>query len=341
MADVARRAGVSVTTVSHALNSTRRVAPATVELVMQAIAETGYRHNLTARALATSSTTTIGLAMSIVTNPYFGELAGQLEERLRQAGFSLVLANTNDDPGRALDVIEDLCARQVSGIIAVPIEGSPELTEALRRLSEQRFPLVFLDRPSDLPVDQVYSDGERSVYDLAEHLALLGHRRIGFVNGTTESASGLDRLAGYRRAVEALGIEDDPEMIIEGESDERVAQTAVRRHLGSPRRAEALIVSNNQMAIGALRAIREAGLSIPHDIAVVSFDDFKGADLLSPGLTVAKQDVDLLASSAVRLLLRQVSTPGRAPDTVVAKTRFVHRESCGCPARGTGEGGPP
>jgi LacI family transcriptional regulator len=330
MADVASRAGVSVTTVSHVINRTRHVAPDTITIVMHAIAETGYRHNLIARGLATSTTMTVGLAMDIVTNPYFGELAHCLENRFRQAGFSLVLANTNDDPGQALDVIEDLRSRRVSGIIAVPVEGNPDLNVALRDLADSEFPLVFLDRRSDLDVDQVYSNGESGTFDLIEHLARKGHRRVGFVRGAPESTSGEDRLAGYVRAVNELGLDSDIALVINGQSDERIAQLAVHSHLKSADRSTALVVSNNQMAIGALRAIHELGLSIPQDLAIVSFDDFQGADLLTPGLTVVKQDVDKLASSAVRLLLRRIKGNHRLATTVVVPTVFLHRGSCGC-----------
>ncbi|WP_226921631.1 LacI family DNA-binding transcriptional regulator [Georgenia subflava] len=330
MADVARVAGVSVTTVSHVINRTRNVAPETAEVVLGAVAKTGYRHNLAARALATSSTTTIGLAMSIVTNPYFGALAHSLEERFRQAGFSLVLANTNDDPVQALDVIEDLQARRVSGIIAVPLEGSPELTATFNHLVAARFPLVFLDRRSEIEVDQVYSENEGPVYELTTHLAELGHRRIGLVTGTSETMSAKDRLTGYTRAVTELGLDADPSLVISGESDESVAHTEVRRHLESHARATALVVANNQMAIGALRAVRDSGLKVPRDIAIASFDDFEGADLLDPGLTVVRQDTATLASSAVSLLLRRITNPSRQARTVTVPTTLEHRGSCGC-----------
>lgn len=330
MAEVARVAGVSVTTVSHVVNKTRNVAPETVELVMNAVASTGYRHNLAARALATRSTTTIGLAMSIVTNPYFGTLAHSLEERFRQAGFSLVLANTNDDPIQALDVIEDLRARRVSGIIAVPLEGNPELTACFEELAAAQFPLVFLDRRSTLEADQVYSENEKPVFELTAHLAALGHRRVALVTGSENSMSGVDRLAGYRRAVRDLGLDADPSLVIVGESNEAIAEEEVGRHLASADRATALVVANNQMSIGALRAIRDAGLKIPRDIAVVSFDDFEGADLLSPGLTAVSQDVPTLASTAVGMLLRRISNGSRPARTVVVPTTLQHRGSCGC-----------
>ena len=330
MAEVARLAGVSVTTVSHVLNKTRPVAPETERLVRDAVARTGYRHNLAARALATQSTTTIGLAMSLVTNPYFGELARNVEERLRRAGFSLVLANTNDDAALEVEVIEHLRARRVSGLITVSLEGSAELTATLEGMRDEKFPVVLLDRRSTLEVDQVYSESEVSTFDLAAHLAAQGHRRIAFVAGSPESSTAMDRLTGHRRAVAELGLDDDPALVLAGDSDERRTTEVVAEHLSSSRRASALLVSNNQMTLGALRALRAAGLRIPRDIALVCYDDFDWADLFEPQLTAVAQDVPTLAASAVDLLLARIADPGRAPQRIVVPTALHHRESCGC-----------
>lgn len=330
MADVAQHAGVSITTVSHALNGTRHVAAETIASVQRAVEETGYRRNHTARALATSTTTTIGLAMSIITNPHFGELAHCLEDRLRQAGFSLVLANTNDDPVQALDVVADLRARQVAGMFVVPMEGNRELDDVFARMAADHDPLVFLDRRSALAVDQVFSDGDQATFDLVEHLALRGHRRIAFVAGHPGQSSSQDRMTGFLRAVQQFDLDPDPELLLPGDSDERVAQTVTRRHLGSSEPASALVVSNNKMAIGSIRALRELGLAVPEDIAVVSIDQFEGADLLHPGLTAVTQDVDAMAASAVRLLLRRIAEPARPVESVVVPTHFQHRGSCGC-----------
>jgi len=128
MAEVARVAGVSATTVSHVLNGTRKVAPATEAVVREALASTGYRHNLAARALATQSTDTIGLAMSVVTNPYFADLVRDIERRFRAAGYTMVLADTNDDPAVQSDVLNHLLSRRVSGLIVSPLEGHAGLT---------------------------------------------------------------------------------------------------------------------------------------------------------------------------------------------------------------------
>ncbi|HEX3780816.1 MAG TPA: LacI family DNA-binding transcriptional regulator [Pseudonocardiaceae bacterium] len=334
MAEVARLAGVSTTTVSHVLNKTRRVAPETEELVLEVIARTGYRHNLAARALATQSTDTIGVAMSVVTNPYFAELIRDVERLLRRAGYTMVVADTNDDPVVEADVINHLLSRRVSGLIVSPLEGDAELTGALATMLDDGFPLLFLDRRSPLPGDQVYSECVDATYHLTAHLAAQGHRRIGFVRGSLNSMSAHDRLAGYRKAVVELGLDDDPRLVIPGESDERVTEQRVVAHLTTvDRPATALVVSNNQMTLGTMRALRQCRLRVATDIALICYDDFEWADLFDPRITAMAQDAATLAATAVDLLLGRIKNPDRPPRSVAVPPEFHHRDSCGCGRR--------
>ena len=330
MAEVARVAGVSTTTVSHVLNGTRRVAPETEAGVRAALASTGYRHNLAARALATQSTDTIGLAMSVVTNPYFAELVRGVEQKLRSVGYTLVLADTHDDSKVALDVIDHLLSRRVSGLIVSPLEGDGTLTATFRRLLDERFPLVFLDRRSSLPADQVFSEGTDAMATLTTHLAQHGHRRIAFVRGTLSSMSAIDRLAGYRQAVQALGLDADEDLVIAGGSDESVTEQRVAEHFRGPHPATALVVANNQMTIGAMRALRQCDLRVPDDVALVCYDDFEWADLFAPRLSAMAQDAARLADATVDLMLKRLRQPTRRPRSVVVPPLFNHRDSCGC-----------
>lgn len=330
MSEVARMAGVSITTVSHVINQTRKVAPTTEEQVRHAMTATGYRHNLTARALARQSTDTVGLAMSVVTNPYFGELVRGIEQQLRRAGFTLVLADTNDDPAVAMDVIDHLVARQVSGLIVNPLEGSAVFRRQLTGLLDDGLPLVCLDRRSTLACDQVYSECEQAMAQLTTHLHEHGHRRIGLVAGTATSMSAQDRLNGYRTAGADLGLIDDPNLVIRGESDQQIAMQQVLAHLRGPDPATALVVVNNQMSIGTLRAIKECGLRVPDDVALVCYDDFEWADLFEPQITARAQDVGALAARTVELLLARIADPSRTPEVAVIPTSFQHRHSCGC-----------
>ncbi|RIJ76169.1 LacI family transcriptional regulator [Nakamurella silvestris] len=333
MADVAKVAGVSATTVSHVLNGTRTVAPETAELVRQAVVTTRYRHNLAARAVATQSTHTIGLAMSIVTNPGFAELVRDIERELRAQGYTLILADTTDDPEVEVAVINDLLDRRVSGLIVNPLEGNPRLISTLNELLDQHSPVVFLDRRSHLHADQVFSECVESTRDLTLHLAELGHHRIAYVRGEMTTMSAHDRLEGYRTAVAQAGLVDDERLILDGMSDKIHAQEAVRRlfeEIDPADRPTGLVVSNNQMTLGVMRALRDAGLRVPTDVAVVCYDDFEWADLASPQISAIAQDHSALARHVVDLILTRILDPDLAPRTVVVPTSFQHRESCGC-----------
>ncbi|MGC0362995.1 LacI family transcriptional regulator [Rhodococcus sp. 27YEA15] len=333
MADVARVAGVSATTVSHVLNGTRTVAPETAELVRAAVRTTRYRHNLAARALATNSTHTIGLAMSVVTNPGFAELVRDIERELRAKGYTLILADTTDDPDVEVEVINDLLDRRVTGLIVNPLEGNPELNNTLTELLELGTPVVFLDRRSQLPADQVYSECVESVKALTLHLAERGHRRIVYVQGAMTTMSAHDRLQGFREAVREAHLVADSAMILDGSSDKDVAQQVVSEYFTSvdpAERATGLVVSNNLMTLGVLRALRGVGLRVPEDVAVVCYDDFEWADLASPQISATAQDHSALAEHVVALLLSRIADPAVDPRTVVVPTSFQHRQSCGC-----------
>ena len=272
--------------------------------------------------------------MSVVTNPYFAELVRDIDRLARRSGFTLIIADTNDDPAIETDVIDHLMSRRVSGLIVSPLEGDAELTNCLRSLLDDGFPLLFLDRRSTLLCDQVYSDCVDSTYHLTAHLAAQGHQRIGYVQGDLASMSARDRLAGYRKAVAALGLDDDPRLVIAGESDERVAEQRVAAHLtGVDERATGLVVSNNQMTLGTMRAIRQCRLKVSSDIALVCYDDFEWADLFDPRITAIAQDAATLAATAVELLLNRIKTPDRPPQAVTVPTTFRHRDSCGCGGR--------
>lgn len=333
MAEVAKLAGVSVSTVSHVINKTRNVAPETEDQVRRAMATTGYRHNLAARALATQSTDTIGLAMSLVTNPYFADLVRGIEQRFRAAGYTLVLADTNDDREVTLNVLDHLMSRRISGLIVTPLEGGPHLAVALQKLLDEHFPMLLLDRRSTLACDQVYSESTEAVDTLTTHLAEHGHARIAYVMGSRVALSATDRLAGYRRAVRRLGLDKSQRLVIEGESDEAIAEERVIEHLEGPKPATALVMGNNQMTLGTLRATQRLGLRVPQDVALVCYDDFEWADLFSPRLTAIAQDVDKLAACGVELLLSRLREPDRPHQQIVIPTTFRRRDSCGCTAQ--------
>jgi LacI family transcriptional regulator len=329
MADVARVAGVSISTVSHVMNGTRNVSREAERAVREAIRATGYTHDRIARSLATGNTRTIGLAMTAISNPYFAELAHAIEREATRGGYSLLLADTHDEPDRELRAIEDLIGRRVDGVI---LAASARPAAALELLHKRAVPTILIDRLMPVELDQIATANIEPTAKLVDHLAELGHRRIGMVAGLEGLVTSEERIEGYRRGLDAASLAYDPELVVRGDSAAEPARAAVHRLLALERPPTALVVTNNSMTIGVMRALREAGRTVPDDMALVGFDDFEWADLFHPRLTTIAQATTELGQQAVSMLLSRLANPGLAVRKVQLEPRFVHRDSCGCTA---------
>jgi len=328
MGDVARLAGVSASTVSHVLNGTRRVDSATRLRVEAAIEKTGYRRNVVARSLAAGRTHTVGLSISALTNPYFGSLVHAVERALSDNGYVLIVGDSHDDVDSEKRVTNSLLDRKVDGMIVAPAAGSERVT--LPAIARTGTPLVLIDRGVDVGSDQVGPENVESARSLTRHLLDHGHRRIGVVRGLAGISSTTERLDGYLAALSDRGVGVDPALILDGESSTDVAEREVYALLSGADRPTALVSLNNSMTIGALKAVRRLGLSIPADLAFVCYDDFEWSDLFEPRLTAAAQDVDAIGATAVELLLRRIRGSDDAPQRIRVPTTFHQRNSCGC-----------
>ncbi|MFZ4187769.1 LacI family DNA-binding transcriptional regulator [Streptomyces pseudogriseolus] len=335
MADVARSAGVSIATVSHVLNGTRPVLPHTRQAVLDAVEELGYTPNSLARSLVTARTRSIGLAVSAISNPYFTEILQGVEAAALEQGYSLLIADPHDDPEHERKVVQLLHERRVEGMIVAP---SPEPAGLLAYLRRHQVPAVFLDRLVGPPgedepplFDQVCAESTEPTAGLVTHLAALGHRRIGLVAGLPGLSTTAERITGYRHGLAASGLPFDGRILVHGDSEAAGAERATAELLNLGSRPTALITANNAMTIGALRALRAHGLTVPGDIALCCFDDFAWADLFSPRLTAVSQPSRDIGARAVRVLLDRLADPDRPTRTERLPCAFVHRTSCGCP----------
>ncbi|MBX9393370.1 LacI family transcriptional regulator [Streptomyces sp. TRM72054] len=337
MADVARSAGVSVATVSHVLNGTRPVLPQTRQAVLDAIDHLGYTPNTLARSLVTARTRSIGLAVSAISNPYFTEILQGVEATALEQGYSLLIADPHDDPEHERKVVQLLHERRVDGLIVAPSSYPRELLSYLHR---HQVPTVLLDRVVDDPAsgtprfDQICAESTEPVASLVTHLTELGHRRIGLVAGRRGLSTTAERITGYRHGLAAAGLPHDERLVVHGDSESAGGAEATAALLSLAAPPTALVTANNAMTIGALRALRERGLSVPGDIALCCFDDFAWADLFSPRLTAIAQPSKDLGAQAVRVLLQRLAAPDRPARTVRLPCTFVHRTSCGCPEKG-------
>ena len=328
MDDVARAAQVSVSTVSHVINGTRKVHSETVQKVEQAIAALGYIPNTLARSLARSATSTIGVAIPALSNHYFAETVQAIDAECTKHGLMMLLTDTHDDPAQELRVVQSLHQRRVDGILFAP-SSDPE-QRALKYLLANQVPTVLVDRLMGQDFDQVGVENTESTAQMVSHLIEHGHRRIGFVSGTPASATSGERVQGYRRALEAAGIAFEASLVECGYSNTRQAQDATRHLLQLQPPPTALMTANNLMTIGAMHTLRDQGIRVPQEMALVGFDDFEWASFFSPRLTVVSQPLEQQGRLAVQLLVRRIQDASPAPEILRLTPTLMIRDSCGC-----------
>ena len=325
--DVARKANVSTSTVSHVINDTRYVSDEVKCRVRAAMADLNYQPNVIARSLRTRETMTVGLVLSDITNPFFPSLVRTIEDSVFKEGYSIMLCDTDERKDLEETHLRLLVGRRVDGLIVAPSSGG---SEYLRALIESDMPVVLLDRHvPGLNGDVVLSDNVAGGYDAVSHLIDLGHRRIGILAGRLEVSTGLDRLEGYLKALQDNGIDRDDNLVrvANFRRDEAEQKTMELLSLDEP--PTAVFACNNLMAAGALAAIRRASLRVPNDVSLASFDDSEWAALMNPSLTVVAQDVAELGQRAADLLLRRIRRgPVKNPRRIVVKPRLIVRDSC-------------
>ncbi|KAB8038168.1 LacI family DNA-binding transcriptional regulator [Janthinobacterium aquaticum] len=329
MEDVARAADVSLSTVSHVVNGTRKVSPKTVAAVNAAMQQIGYVPNMLARALAGSSSGTIGVAISAFTNHYFSETVRAIEAACTRHGLMMLFSDTHDDPAQELKVVQNLHQRRVDGIVLAP-SGDPH-NRALEYLSSNNIASVLVDRMSPLAFDQVGVENSEATAELVSHLIEQhGHRRIGFIAGAPGLSTTDERIDGYRLALQRAGIAFDSDLLRWGNSNLERSGAATRELLALAQRPTAIVAANNLMTIGTMHALRDAQVAVPQDVALAGFDDFDWADYFSPRLTVMAQPLEELGAMAVDLLIERIANPARAQHVQRLSPVLRVRNSCGC-----------
>src|SRR5437588_2139862 len=327
--DVARLSGVSVMTVSRVINGGVRVSPDTRRRVEEAISQLGFVPNRLARGLSRQRTGTLAVIVPDVANPFFTAIVRAAEEVARRADYHVILGDTRADLAVEREVVEELIAHRVEGALIAPV--SDRSLAHLRRLEQFGVPFVLVDRRvPGTQSDVVLGDSIGGARRLVEHLLTLGHRRVGFIVESDDVSPARERRAGYDAALTAAGSEVDADRVVNASADPAGGATGMTRLLELEPRPTAVFTVNNLVALGAIEAVRAAGLEVPDDVALVCFDDIEYASRLYPFLTAMEQPAQTFGTLSTQLLLDRIE--GRSPQRpreVVLPGEFIMRKSCG------------
>ncbi|PZL90117.1 transcriptional regulator [Pantoea sp. ARC270] len=302
--EVANRAGVSKATVSRVLSGNGYVGQEKRQRVLDAIAETGYRPNLLARNLATKSSQTIGLVITntLYSGSYFTELMAHSARILEQQGRQLILADGKHTAEQEQAAIQFLLDLRCDGIIIYPRFLSIDALDAI--ISRHKQPILVINRR--LRVNQsycIYSDQHAGSVTAVSHLLNQGHRDIAFITGSLDSPTGVERLSGYRAALAAQGIDADPARIVSGRWTAQSGMEAVDTLLARGVAFSALVASNDEMAIGAIKRLTACRIAVPDQVSVIGFDDIPLAPYITPSLSSMKLPVTEMINETIHRLL--------------------------------------
>ena len=323
--DVAKKAGVSVATVSRVLNDSPHVSPAVRRKVLRAAKALNYQPNRTAQRLRAKRSHVIGLVISDIQNPFFTSVVRGIEDVAYKHDYSVVLCNSDEDPEKERLYINVMRAEAVGGVI---LASTTETNPLVADLFDHDIPVVAIDRRiKDKRVDAVLAANAQGAFEAVSHLIALGHRRIGFVGLPLTRTTGKERYDGYARALRAHGLSVSRQLVRIADAKQQGGyQRAIDLMTERPS-ITALFVANNLMTLGALSAIRERGMKIPDDISVVGFDDMPWATLLEPPLTAVAQPTYELGQRAAELLLERLKQPQKPAAQIELKTSLIVRGS--------------
>jgi LacI family transcriptional regulator len=328
IADVAKRAGVSIATVSRVLNRTTRVSDATTARVQQAIDELGFVPQAAARHLASRKTSTIGLLLPEVSSEFFFPILRGIESATRQAGFDLLIAIQPEEPSRQV-ARSPLGIHNTDGLL---IFGDLADSASLAHFTRLNFPVVLLYQaaPPDSGITSIQVENKNGARRLVSHLIEMHQaRRIAFLCGPDGNEDSGWRETGYRQALADHQLAFDPRLVEHGNFDEPGGRAAVAALLKNGVQFDAIFAGDDGTAIGALAALTQVGLRVPTDVALVGFDDMAPSRYLNPPLTTVRAPTEQVGREAVKQLVQRIRT-GQAESEVLLPTELVIRQSCGC-----------
>ncbi|MBO6573857.1 MAG: LacI family DNA-binding transcriptional regulator [Rhodothermales bacterium] len=329
LTEVARRAGVSVATVSRFFNDPSVVRERTRARIQAAVDELDYRPSRVARRLRVESgqSKILGIVIPDIQNPFFADVVRGVEDVAYANGFALILNNSNEDPDRQRVCLETMHTEQVDGVILPSVvEGDP----ALDRLQKSRVPIVCIDRRlTGRYLDAVLTDNVRGAREAVQLLIEGGHTRIGYIGGLPHLSTSVERRTGYRLALSQAGIPMDPELVLEAESTQEDGSVLLHDLVNLERPPTAVFIGTSMLSLGVMLSIRALGLRVPDDMAVVAFDEVPWSRVIDPPLTVVRQPAQEMGKQAAEALLARIADPKLEPREFVLPSELIVRRSCG------------
>lgn len=321
--DVAKRAGVSVGTVSHVLSGARSVAPATRRRVDRAVKELGYRPSFTARSLTRGRTMTIGMVVPDIVNPIFAQLLEGAEDALADRGYAVLFGSSENDLEKERRYLGSFRERQVDGMIVDVATGSdPAALAALR----EEVPVVLVDRlTSGWAGDAVLSADEFGMGLAVDHLVRLGHTRVALINGQPDVSGAARRRQGFTQRLAHHGLESP--WVSEGTFTMDSGRQQARAILSSSAMFTAICCGNDVLAMGVLSVLNEQGIDVPGRISVTGYDDIEFAGVVTPSLTTVTQPMRAMGAAAARLLMQRIDEPDEPAHSVTLKGELIVRGS--------------
>ena len=328
MKDIAREAGVSINTVSRALNGKPDVNEDTKKGILEIADRLNYVPNFLAKGLVTKNTRTIGVIVSDNANPFFARMIKGIEDYARSRGYNIILCNTDERYEKEEEAVRLLREKRVDGLLITLTPAQKERTDILE-LKRTGVPFVLLNRHmDDIITDYVINDNVYGAYLAVSHLAKLGHKRIGYISGPSQISSVRERLEGYKKALFENNIKFDNSLVKESNLKMEDGYKLMKEFLELENRPTAVFTYSDLLAIGALKALKEAKLEVPKDIALVGYDDIEFSSLLEVPLTTVHQPRYRIGEEGAKILIDRIE--GKDSEDlhqIVLKPELVIRES--------------